>query len=297
MRLLLCANPHSGGGAADPDALADHLRALGADVRRCDLADLGRPRAPLDAERARALVDGADRLVVAGGDGSIGLAAAAAAGARVPLAVLPTGTANDFARALDLPRELDAACALAVDADAPVRELDLAEADGRPFVNAASAGLAPEAARAAHPLKPRLGPLAYAVGALQAGVTGQPARCRVTVDGRLVFRGRAWQVVVANTGAFGGGAATGGADPADGRLDVAIVPAGSRLALVRRSWAMRRGRLVHEDAVVHVRGAAVTVQLSTPAFNVDGEHCTMEGPATTFTVHPGFVAVVVAHLD
>src|SRR6476619_4115206 len=46
-----------------------------------------------------------ERLVVAGGDGTIGAFAELAGWLAVPLAVVPTGTANDFARAHDLPED------------------------------------------------------------------------------------------------------------------------------------------------------------------------------------------------
>ena len=60
-------------------------------------------------------------------------------------------------------------------------------------------------------------------------------------DGETVHEGAAWQVIVAVTGAFGGGSQVGAADPADGVLDVAILPAGSRLGLARRAWGLKRG--------------------------------------------------------
>ena len=63
----------------------------------------------------------------------------------------PTGTANDFARALDLPLDVGRAPAPSrADPGAAQRSLDLARAGGRPFVNAASAGLSVFAARRAH---------------------------------------------------------------------------------------------------------------------------------------------------
>ena len=122
-------------------------------------------------------------------------------------------------------------------------------AGNRPFVNAASAGLSVVAAQAAKPHKSRLGPLAYAVGALRAGVSAKPLRCTVIVDGEQRAGGRAWQVVVAVTGAFGGGSEIGGTRVGDGRLDVAVVPAGSRIGLVRRAYGMRAGRLTKQSDV------------------------------------------------
>ena len=58
---------------------------------------------------------------MAGGDGSIAPAAAAAGAAGLPLAVIPAGTANDFAHGMKLPLDLDEACRLAVQGTRPRR--------------------------------------------------------------------------------------------------------------------------------------------------------------------------------
>jgi diacylglycerol kinase family enzyme len=114
----------------------------------------------------------------------------------------------------------------------------------------------------------------------------------VTIDGEDVFDGRAWQLVIGNTGAFGGGSETGGTDPADGRLDVAVVRAGRRAALVRRAWGMKSGRLVEQDGVVHARGARVEVRAGDAPLNVDGEVCRCGTPAV-FTVRERAFGVAV----
>jgi diacylglycerol kinase family enzyme len=173
---------------------------------------------------------------------------------------------------MELPLDLDDAAELAARPGAATRRAEVASAAGRPFVNVAATGLSVLAADRARPLKRRLGPLAYAVGAARAATTGRPLHTAVAADGRKAWSGDAWQVLVAATGAFGGDSSTGGVDPLDGELDVAIVPAGPRLKLLRRAFAMRRGRLVDEDEVVHVRGADVRLDVDgDPAFNVDGE--------------------------
>jgi diacylglycerol kinase family enzyme len=279
MRLALVANARSG-TTTDSGAVAAALRARGAEVTE------------LDVDEADRAAEGApDRIVVAGGDGSIGPVARTAARAGIPLAVVPTGTANDFARALELPMELEAACALAADPSAPTRAVELAEADGRPFVNAASAGLSVLAARRAAPLKSRLGPLAYLAGALRAGLTGRPIEATVRADGRQVQAGAAWQVIVGATGAFGGGSSLEAADPGDGRLDVAVLAAGSRIALARRAYGLRFGAITAQPGVTHARAATIEVEVAPGTrWNVDGELCELS-PAR-FTV-AGAVEVVV----
>ena len=209
---------------------------------------------------------------MAGGDGTIGPAAELAGRLGVPLAVIATGTANDFARANELPDEpLEAARLAATGSE--TRRLELGRlADGRPFVNVASAGLAAKAAEYASPYKKLLGPLAYAVGAARAAATESPMRCSVRVDGKPGFEGGAWQLIVAAGGAFGGGSEIGVADPHDGELDVTVLPAGSRIALARRAWGLRRGTIAEQKRVEHLRGRVIEVQLpGNCELNVDGE--------------------------
>src|SRR5215218_7172692 len=225
-----------------------------------------------EGELERAARHEPQRLVVAGGDGTVASVADLAGRLDVPLGVIPGGTANDFVRASQLPLDPVAAAELAV-TGTELRRLELGRlADGRPFVNVASAGLASVAARRAAPLKPRLGLLAYAVGALRAAATAAPLRCAVRAGDRTVFEGRAWQVIVAVTGAFGGGSGVRAADPADGVLDVAVLPAGSRAGLARRAWGMKRHTIAEQRGVAHHRGTLIEIALPpNTEFNADGE--------------------------
>lgn len=286
MRLALIANPGSG-RKLDPGALRRRLEEAGAEVILCEEGWKGD-----EATRTRAR--GTDRIVAAGGDGIVGACAALAGELGIPLAVVATGTANDFARHQGLPRDIDAACRLAVQGTER-RRLELAAVDGRPFVNAASGGLSPVAAERATPLKPVLGALAYAAGAAGAGLTGAPVALTARVDGHEAFQGEAWQVIVAATGAFGAGADIEEADPQDGLLDLVAVPSGSRLALPRRALAMRRGDLAGQEDVVHVRGDDIVLEVpaGTP-FNVDGELVRSRGDSVRFTARQDAYELVVA---
>jgi diacylglycerol kinase (ATP) len=270
--IALLANPESGSGEADraERLLRDH----GAEVSRFGLD-----------EASGAVASHPQRVVVAGGDGTIGCGAEVAARAGVPLAVVPVGTANDFARAMEIPLDPADAVKLAV-RGARTESLDLGGFDGRPFVNAASAGLSPVAARKAHGLKRMLGPLAYAVGALRAGLTAEPVHCHVRCDGAELFGGRAWQVTVACTGAFGGGAGVD-ADPRDGVLDVVVIEATSRARLAMYAYGVRAGRIERHSGVITGAGREVEVDAERrTGFNVDGElvdaeevRCTVEARA------------------
>lgn len=217
-------------------------------------------------------LDGVDRLVVAAGDGGVGLAAAAASRAGIAFGLVPSGTANDFAGFLGLPDDPDEAVRLAADPDARLRALDI-ELSGRiPFMNAAACGLSVAAAESAVPLKAVLGAAAYAVGAAKAGLTERVREYRVVVDGAEVFAGEAWQIIVSGTGAFGNGSVVEAADPADRHIDVTVLHGGPRAALPLRAWGMRRGGLTEQDGVAHYLGREVVVE-GAEAWNIDGEQC------------------------
>ena len=85
------------------------------------------------------------RLVAAGGDGTVSAVASVLAGSGVPLAVLPLGTLNHFARDLGIPDDLDAAVRVAL--GDKLREIDVGEVNGRIFVNNSSVGLYPAMVR------------------------------------------------------------------------------------------------------------------------------------------------------
>ena len=277
--VALVANENS--GASNPARCAERLRSFGAEVRSFDIEEL-----------EEAIAWGADRVVVAGGDGSIAPVAAAAGAADVPLAVVPAGTANDFARRLGLPESVTAACRLAVGGTV-VRALELGWMnDERPFVNVASAGLPAPAAQRASSWKDRLGPLAYAAGALSAGLSAKPLTCLVECDGRELLAGEAWQVTVAASGAFGAGAAVEEADPGDGALEVVAIEAGPRLGLVSLAYRLRSGRVTSHPRAFHSRCRHAEVQVpDCTRFNVDGEVVT-EGNAR-FRAQKGAFRLVV----
>jgi diacylglycerol kinase family enzyme len=84
---------------------------------------------------------GFDRVVIGGGDGSVGAAASVLAGTDLPLGILPLGTLNHFARDLGLPLDLEGAVRLV--ASGRVRLVDVGEVNGRVFLNNSSLGIYP----------------------------------------------------------------------------------------------------------------------------------------------------------
>jgi len=161
----------------------------------------------------------------------------------------------------------------------------------RPFLNVASMGLPPAAARHADGLKGFLGPFAYAVGALRAGLQTEAVECTVRCDGAEIHAGKVWQVTVACSGAFGGGSSIE-TDLADQKLDIVVIEAGSRARLALHAYGLRRGGIGEQSGVTKVRCAHAEVELTeTRSWNVDGE--LVDSGTTSFQVDPDAVEVVV----
>ncbi len=137
-RAVLFYNPKSGGGKAERFHVADEARARG--IEPIEL----QPGEDLVKLVDEAIAGGADALAMAGGDGSQAIVAAKAAEHGLPYACIPSGTRNHFALDLGVDRE-DVVGALDAFVDGRERTVDLAEVNGRVFVNNVSLGVYAEA--------------------------------------------------------------------------------------------------------------------------------------------------------
>ena len=133
-RPVLFLNPRSGGGKAERFSLASEARARG--IEAVEL----QPGSDLEALARDAVASGADAVAMAGGDGSQAIVAAIAAERQLPYACIPSGTRNHFALDLGVDRN-DVVGALDAFVDGGERVVDLAEVNGRVFVNNVSLGL------------------------------------------------------------------------------------------------------------------------------------------------------------
>jgi diacylglycerol kinase family enzyme len=132
-------NPRSGGGKATRFRLPDRCHELGVEP-----VVLG-PGDDLLGLAEGAVARGCDVLGMAGGDGSQALVASVAARHRIPFVVVPAGTRNHFARDLGVGTGVVGSLSAFVDGvDVPI---DLAEVNGRVFVNNASMGVYAELVR------------------------------------------------------------------------------------------------------------------------------------------------------
>ena len=137
--VLVCVSRSSGGikrGQSEADEIRGALAAAGVEAQVELHTGAG------IVQRAKAAVDeGADLLIVGGGDGSVSAAAGALAGSGTALGILPLGTLNHFARDLGIPLKLADAAALIAGRD--TRRIDVAEVNGRTFINNSAVGLYP----------------------------------------------------------------------------------------------------------------------------------------------------------
>lgn len=249
--------------------------------------------AELEAALAAAMAGEPDLLVVGGGDGTIGCAAAMVAHTPTTLGVLPLGTANDFARTLEIPSQLTAAVDTLL--TGKVVDVDLGRVDGRAYLNVASVGLSVAVTQRLTPgLKQRLGRFAYPVATLGAYRSHRPFAARLELeDGEVLELCDLMQVAVGNGRHYGGGLTVApNASIDDHLLDVYAVEQGRLRDHLSLARLLRTGQLVEHERVHHV--TARSMRLVTDEvlpINLDGE-IAASTPAT-FAVDRNALHVVV----
>ncbi|WNW09615.1 lipid kinase YegS [Pseudomonas sp. DTU_2021_1001937_2_SI_NGA_ILE_001] len=228
-----------------------------------------------DAQRlvGEALAAGHRQIVAGGGDGTLRDIAEALAlseyGAEPPsLAILPLGTANDFARAAGVPLEVDDALDLL---DVPPRAVDLGAADGRLFLNMATGGFGSQVtANTSEDLKKVLGGAAYLFTGLSRfselhSAYGELSGPDFHWSGELLALG------IGNGRQAGGGhVLCPGALADDGLLDVSILPAPQEL--VGTLKGLLAGGLGIENMFIRARLPWVELKSAQGLdINLDGE--------------------------
>lgn len=213
----LLANPKAGDGERDAGFWQTHLVQAGVtETRLCDLDDQGWVE-NLGPE---------DRILAAGGDGSVNRAASLCLQTGAALAVLPSGTANDFFRNLGIEDDPESICRAV--ADGVTHRVDLAEYDRGIYLNVAHIGLGTMPSRDANAnggSKKWLGRFSYGLSLFRRVLTKRGFRATVHTD-QAMLSGRWLSLAVANGGYFGGGNEVPGANIASGELVIiAIRPA------------------------------------------------------------------------
>lgn len=269
------------GKSADDAALHEAVSAMrerGVDLDTCITDAHDDPRAYAD----RALDDGIDTLVAAGGDGTLSALASALADRDVEASALPSlglvpmGTANDFAMAAGIPDHPLAALELIqANAARPIDLVRLDAAGGRRWaVNMASGGFGTQVTVDTHDgLKKLLGGLSYLITGLARLGSIEPIAARITGED-FEWSGDFIALGIGNGRRAGGGhALCPEARIDDGLLDITIVPE------LDGEMAATIGTVITEGSAAALERVAVqarlrSVEIEAPrafVLNLDGE--------------------------
>ncbi len=271
-------NPRSGGGKALAANLADEARARG--IEPIELT----PGADLEALVRDAVARGADGLAAAGGDGTQALVASVAAEHDLPFACIPAGTRNHFALDLGVDRA-DVVGALDAFVNGGERRVDLAEVNGRTFVNNVSLGVYAEAVQREGYREAKLRTLLDTAPDV-LGPAGSPATALRWTDPDGNHRDSAAVILVSNNAyRLGVGVGSGTRPRVDaGELGIAVTdgPRGTTGPGGRR-------RLWHQWTVTRFE---VDAEGPVPV-GVDGEALVLD-PPLRFTVRRGVLRLRIA---
>lgn len=291
-KVALVVNAASRAGAQAYDTAYRRLCELGVEP---DIAYPIRDPERLAAVLTSVVDDGCDLVIVGGGDGTLSAAINQLSDHDVTLGILPLGTANDLARTLQIPADLEAACATIANGTAVA--IDIGAMGERNFCNVASIGLAVGVTHAlSNTLKRWLGPLAYPVAAVRAYRRHQSFRVHLEFpdgDHGPLRVDHTLAVAVGNGRYYGGGNVVApDAGIGDHLLDVYAIPRGTlreRLGVIRR---VRDGTFVDYRHVVHVTTQRVRLHAEPEqSVNLDGE--LVGSTPQEFAVQPEMLDVLV----
>ena len=247
---------------------------------------------------AKAVAEGVQRVVVAGGDGTVCEAAEGlhrAGGGE--LAILPLGTGNDGARTLGVPQDLEEAARAVV--DGRIRSVDLIRIGDHVVFNAIGIGLTGDINDRAMSIKaskvPLLrGILVYLVAALASLFRYRMQRVRM-VAGDRSYNGTMLILAVHGGPTTGGGfALTPAAVPDDGLLDACLVEEVGPFGRLMRLAAAMKGTLGAKKGTHELQAPWLELHFEEPLpAHLDGNSVTLEPPIARFEVLPGALKVVV----
>lgn len=222
---------------------------------------------------------GCSPIIVAGGDGSLGDAVNGLVRASRsedeplgPFAIMPLGSANDFAYALSLPTDLNEAAQ--VIARGKIRPVDLGLLNGRYFINNSAAGLEPYVTLKHEKIHVVKGMARYLIAALQAIMDKPKWQGRIQWDDGA-YEGPLSLVSVGNGRRTGGFFMTPHADPFDGKLSLAFGYRGTRRGLfiaLPRAFNEGKGSYVEMEGMYEVQATRISIHLDKPSpAHTDGE--------------------------
>ena len=251
------------------------------------------PDAPLDAQARQAVSAGCRVAVAAGGDGTVNAVAAAVVGRETPLAVIPTGTHNHFAKDMGIPLELPEAVRVAC--EGAVRVVDTGEVNGRVFLNNSSIGVYPRIVE----LRNRYGGRGRAkwIAALWASLAVLRRRpflgVRIRVDDEVVVRRTPFVFVGNNEYRMVGLGAASRDSLTDGLLAVYVMRGSHRARLLWLGWRVlwRGASRVDELELLKVVEAEIETRRGRVQVALDGEVLVLESPLA-YRVRPAALRVL-----
>jgi diacylglycerol kinase (ATP) len=294
MRIKLIVNPASGGESA-----LDHLPAINARLRQAGEVDIVLTTGDGDGVEAgrRAVLAGYEQVFVAGGDGTLnevvnGVAQVDGGLGRVVLGIVPLGTGNDFATAIGVPAEPEAA----VDAllRGTVTAIDVGRVNDRCFLNISAGGFIADVSDAVRPgLKTVLGKLAYLVGGAQVLLEHEPIAARVRNGAEPATAVSLLAFAVCNSRLIGGGRLIAPhAVVDDGWLDVCLIHAMPTLEFIALLRRVSNGDHVEDDRVTYFRTQALDLAFDHPVrLNTDGQ--VLEADRCRYDVLPGAARLLI----
>jgi len=279
----------------DCDALGSRIEAAFAargKSANVEISDGGSLRARLEHAFASGEVDA---VIAGGGDGTVSSAGALAWRTGKPFGVIPAGTMNLFARSLGMPLALDAA--IEALAGGEVAALDVASANGRPFLHQFSVGLHPRLIRVREEkvYNSRLGKMAASLMAIAGAVRNPPVfPVEVAVDGTPARRmERATSVIVSNNG-YGNAPYAERLDGGELHLYLThrrAIEGGMRFLVDVLLGSWRNNPHVEDEAA---RGVTLRFPrlASTAQASIDGELTKLEAEVELL-IHPGELPTIV----
>ena len=280
---ILIVNALSRQGRKQYDLACAGLRDAG--IELIDTIAVDRPGTLTDIV-AQAVARRPPILIIGGGDGTLSCAVDEVVGTDTVFAVLPLGTANSFARSLEIPLDLDGA--IQVIAEGEPRRIDLGMIDDDYYCNCAAIGLSTKIGGHIPPLlKKTLGRFGYLIWATWQSMKFKSFKLIVTHDG-VREEIDALEVRIANGSYHGGVELIDEADPESGEIVVQAVTGHSPVQL-GWSWFTSYLRLrARKDTTVEYRGHQIRVETIPPLkVSIDGEVLAK----TPFTAHVAAKAI------
>ncbi len=242
----------------------------------------------------RRLAEGFDVVVASGGDGTVSSVAAALIGTDIPMAILPAGTANVFARDLRIPSDLSAAAAL-LDDEPRLRAVDVMQRGQTSFLLNVGVGLTARMMRRAdRDAKSQLGFFAYVLAGLGTLRNARRRRFRIIADGNShVFS--AVEVFVVNCPALGVPHVRigDGIRVDDGRIDVFVFRPKRLTDYLRIAGSILFSRERENSHITHLSVEDTVIIECHEALPVQGDGDVIASAPLTIRVRPRAVRILV----